>query len=298
MEKKALNQLKMKNLLEYIPFLIIAKIVQLLGIKRLNFPTKMLSGFFYNLLKIRRDVVFKNLAIAFPEKSEREREKIAQNSYYHFSRLILEIMCVPKMRKDEVVSLVKCNEVEELTKVYNRNNGLIILTAHFGNWEVGAMSVPAQMGTIMYPIIKPQRNPYITEWLKIMRESHGNKVIPLGPSIRNVYEVIKKGNLLGVVGDQRGPKEGRRVKLFGRETAIYSGTAEIVSKTLTPLYVLFAAKVSDHYQAFVERIELNDLPEDREMRINIINQKFADLLEKYVRLYPEQWFWMHNIWKY
>ncbi len=288
----------MKNLIEYILFLIIAKSVQVLGIKKLKFPAKMLSGVFYYVLKIRKDVVFKNLAIAFPEKSEKEHEIIAQKSYYHFSRLILEIMCVPKMKKEEVVSLVKCDEVEELSKVYNRKNGLIILTAHFGNWEVGAMSVPAQMGTIMYPIIKPQRNPYITEWLKNMRESHGNKVIPLGPSIRNVYEVIKKGNLLGVVGDQRGPKEGRRVKLFGRETAIYSGTAEIVSKTLTPMYVLFAARVNDHYQAFAERIDLDDLPADREMRIDIINQKFANLLEKYVRLYPEQWFWMHNIWKY
>lgn len=289
----------MKNLLEYIAFISIAKTVQLVGYKRLHIPAKILSYLFYNLLKIRKDVVLKNLKIAFPEKTEKERIIIAEKSYYHFSRLILEIMCIPKMSKDNVRSIVSCNEIPELKSVYEKGSGLIFLTAHFGNWEFGAISVPMQMGTIMHPIVKPQRNPYVTNWLKDMREKHGNRVVSLGMSIRETYKVLKEGKLLGVVGDQRGPKDGMRVNLFGRDTAIYSGTAELVLKLNTPMYVLFATRIyGTEYRAFTERIDVSNLPNDHTEKVKEINQRYMNLLEKYVRLYPEQWFWMHNIWKY
>ncbi len=288
----------MKNLLEYIPFYIISKIVQLIGLDHISGLSKFIRYLFYNLLKIRRDVVNKNLKIAFPEKTAEEIQEISKACYLHFSRFLLEIMCIPKLSYDKMLQLVRCSEIDKLKAEYAKGGGLIFLTAHIGNWEFGAISVPAQMGTIMYPIVKPQRNPYVTKWLNDMREKHGNKVIPLGISIRRIYEVIKKGNLLGVVGDQRGPKEGNRVVLFGRNTAIYSGTAEIVAKTKTPLYILFAVRENEAYRAYVEKINLDDLPQAQDEKVKLINQRYADLLEKYVRKYPDQWFWMHNIWKY
>ncbi|KUG24765.1 lipid a biosynthesis lauroyl acyltransferase [hydrocarbon metagenome] len=289
----------MKNLFEYIVFLLFVKFAQLVGVKNLHYPSKYLAFLFYNILKLRKNVVLKNLRIAFPEKSEYEIEKIAAKSYYHFSRLILEIMCYPKMSNSEVSNLLICDNVDELKAVFNEANGLVFLTAHFGNWEIGAISLPMQMGTIMYPIIKPQRNPYVTKWLNTMRETHGNKVIPLGMSIRQIYKVLKNKKLLGVVGDQRGPKDGMRVKLFGRDTAIFSGTGELVLKTKAPLYVLFAVRVEGHlYKAFSEKINFENLPAGTSEQVREINQRYMNLLEKYVKLYPEQWFWMHNIWKY
>lgn len=289
----------MKNYLEYIAFLIFAKSAQMLGIKKLNYPAKLLAFLFYDVLKLRKSVVMKNLHIAFPNKSDSEKKVIAKKSYYHFSRLILEIMCIPKMSNDEISSMLVCDNVDELAQVFNEGNGLVFLTAHFGNWEIGAISLPMQMGTVMYPIIKPQRNPYVTKWLNSMRETHGNKIISLGMSIRQIYKVIKEGKLLGVVGDQRGPQDGLRVKLFGHDTAIYSGTGELVLKTKVPLYILFAIRIEDyHYKAFSEKIDLENLPGEPVEQAREIMQRYMNLLEKFVKLYPEQWFWMHNIWKY
>ena len=289
----------MKNRLEYIAFLIIVMVAQLFGVKNLHYPSKVLSYVFLEILKLRKNVVLKNLTTAFPDKSQSEILLIAKKSYYHFSRLILEIMCIPKMSKEEMYSIVECNEIVELKSVYDEGNGLIFLTGHFGNWEFGATSIPIQMGTIMYPIIKPQRNPYITKWLQYMREKHGNKVISLGISIREIYKVLKEGKLLGVVGDQRGPKEGMRVKLFGQNTAMYGGTAELVIKLNIPMYVLFAARIEgSKFIAFTEKVNMSNLPENTQEKIVEINQRYMNLLEKYVRMYPEQWFWMHNIWKY
>jgi KDO2-lipid IV(A) lauroyltransferase len=296
---KIIYLLALKNLLEYIAFLFFVKIAQLFGFKKLHLPAKFLTFLFFNILKIRREVVKKNLSIAFPDKSDSELENISHKSYYHFSRLILEIMCIPKMSSKEMLELIDCDEIPELRDRYQEGRGLIFLTAHFGNWEIGAMSVPMQMGTIMYPIIKPQRNPYVTKWLKEMREVHGNKVIPLGISIREIYKVLKEGKLLGVVGDQRGPKEAMRVKLFGKDTAVYTGTAEMVLKLDVPIYVLFATRIKGaEYKAYTERIDLRNLPEDKTEQVKEINQRYMQILEKHIIKYPEQWFWMHNIWKY
>ncbi|MDZ7765280.1 MAG: lysophospholipid acyltransferase family protein [Melioribacteraceae bacterium] len=290
----------MKNIFEYIPFLILQKIAQTLGFNRLTSASKFLAFILHDLLKIRREVVIKNLSIAFPELKQDKLNEISKKCYLHFSRFILEIMNIPKLNIDEIKNLVECDEhdLSEIRKEYQKGRGLVFLTAHLGNWELGAISIPVQMNLKIYPIIKPQRNPYVTNWLNKMRETHGNEVIPLGISIKKIYKVLTGGGLLGVVGDQRGPKEGQRVKLFGRDTAIFSGTAEIVAKTNTPLFCLFAVRVKDHYKAFVERIDVSDMQSGKEERINAINQRYAELLEKYVRLYPEQWFWMHNIWKY
>lgn len=291
----------MKNILEYIVFLFIAKLVQLLGVRRLNYPAKILSFLFFNLFKIRTEVTLKNLAVAFPDKNQSELKSIAKKSYFHFSRLILEIMCFPKMSNSEMSNLLDCpqEDLQLLKDKYSEGLGLVFMTAHFGNWEVGAISLPIQMGTIMYPIVKPQRNPYVDKWLNDMREKHGNKVIPLGMSIRKIYQVLKDNKLLGVVADQRGPKDGMRVKLFGRDTAIYSGIGDLVIKTKTPLYILFAVRTSDYkFTAYSEEINLEELPQDHNDKVKEIIQRYVNLLEKYVKLYPEQWFWMHNIWKY
>lgn len=290
----------MKNIIEYIPFLLLIKIAQLLGFQKLSTASKFISFLLYNVLKIRRDVVIKNLSIAFTDWDRKKIDDISKKCYLHFSKFLLEIMNIPKLKIEDIKNLVECdeNDLKNLRAEYEKGNGLIFLTAHLGNWELGAISVPTQIGSTLYPIVKPQRNQYVTDWLNNMRETHGNKVIPLGISIRKIFEVLRNGGMLGVVGDQRGPKEGKRVKLFGKETAIFSGTAEIVARTNVPLYCLFAVREDEHYKAFVEKIDLNEMPSNKEEKIDAINQRFAELLEKYVRLYPEQWFWMHNIWKY
>ena len=132
-----------------------------------------------------------------------------------------------------------------------------------------------------------------------MRMKWNNKIISLGISIRNIYKELKNKNLVAMVADQRGPSEGLRVKFFGIDTAMYSGPAILAIKTGAPLiYGLTIRQPDFSYKVVLEEISLNNLPDDEEEKVREISQRLASFLEKYIKLYPEQWLWMHKIWKY
>ncbi|MCF8243173.1 MAG: lysophospholipid acyltransferase family protein, partial [Melioribacteraceae bacterium] len=146
---------------------------------------------------------------------------------------------------------------------------------------------------------KPQSNKYISKWIDDVRMQFGNKVIPLGASIRNIYKALKEGNAVGIVGDQRGSREGMRVKFFNQSTAVYPGAAQIAIKNRVPIVTVIAARVSDNkFNTFIGEIRTDDLTGSIEDQVKEVNQRYMSVLEDIIRKYPDQWFWMHNIWKY
>jgi KDO2-lipid IV(A) lauroyltransferase len=288
-----------KNKIEYVLVLTLIKIIQLLGLNGARKFGKFLASFFYYLIPIRKSVAKKNIKDAFPSLPEKRINEIALASYNNFFTTFIELLILPTLSKDKLHSLVKCEKLNILKEKYSEGKGVIFLTGHFGNWEVGAASVASQLNISMYVLAKNQRNPYVTDLVNKYREHFGNKVIKLGPSIREVYKSIKEGKIVGVVGDQRGPKEGIRVKLFNKDTAIYPGTALIALKTKVPLITVFVKRMDDGtYDAIVEEIGFENLPENETDKIKELNQRYMNILEKRVSDVPGQWFWQHKIWKY
>src|SRR4030042_1009896 len=209
------------------------------------------------------------------------------------------MMCMSYISRETVPSDVNLSNLELIEEKFNINKRLVLLTAHIGNWELGAASASSQLGIPFHVLAKPQRNPYMTNWLKSNREMFGNKEILLGLSARDIFIILKNGGIVGVLGDQRGPNESPRVKFFGRDTAINSGIAAIALKTKTPVVVaMIIRQPSGLYNVYLEELKLEELKGNKEEQIIEFNQKYMHILEKYVTKHPEQWFWMHNIWKY
>ncbi|MBL1212012.1 MAG: lysophospholipid acyltransferase family protein [Ignavibacteriae bacterium] len=288
-----------KNKIEYFLILTLIKIIQLLGLNGARKFGNFLASFFYYFIPIRKSVAKKNIKDAFPSINEKQINKIALASYKNFFTTFIELLLLPTLSKNKLHALVKCERINLLKEKYEAGNGVIFLTGHFGNWEIGAASVASQLNIQMHVLAKNQRNPYVTDLVNRYREHFGNRVIKLGPSIREVYKSIKDGKIVGVVGDQRGPKEGIRVKLFNKDTAIYPGTALIALKTKVPLITVFVKRLDDGtYDAIVEEIGFENLPENETEKIKELNQRYMNILEKRVTDAPGQWFWQHKIWKY
>ena len=259
----------------------------------------VLGAIIYYLIPIRKKVVLKNLKMAFPKKSEKEIRKIAKMNYVHFATLIFEILGMDSFSREEISSFLKFSDYHKFEKRIREGKAMLLLTAHFGNWELGATVFGIQFDRVVYVLAKQQSNSKINDWINRNRETFGNKVIPLGSSVRDLYKAVKLGGIVGVVGDQRGPKENPRVDFMGIPTAVYTGTAAIALKTNTPIIVVICIKQPDStYIGTVEEIDLNEFSGSDEEKVVAISQKYMDILTKYVREYPEQWFWMHNIWKY
>ncbi|HPN39223.1 MAG TPA: lysophospholipid acyltransferase family protein [Melioribacteraceae bacterium] len=288
-----------KNKFEFSVFSFFVRLVHKIGTQKIKYLAKILAFIFYYVLRLRLKVVKKNLAIAFPYFDKEKINKIAFSNYYNIALTFLDAMFIPKMTKEELINSVNIINNEVLIDAYNQKKGVFLLTAHFGNWEIGAASVGARMNIPINVLAKPQRNKLVSNWMDKMRSSFGNKVILLGANVKEIYKAIYNKEIVGVVGDQRGPKEnGVRVNLFGHSTSTYPGTAAIAIKLKAKLITAMVYRKNDFkYDCVFEEIKLPET-EDIDVAIKEINQKYMNILEKFVTLYPEQWFWMHNIWKY
>ena len=289
----------MTDKIEYIIFIAFSYLFKLLGIKLSRKFSSLLAVIFYYLIPIRKKTTIDNLAKAFPEYSPQKIKQIAYGNYKSFAISIIEILYIPWMSRQEIFNCINCSNIDLAKAKFSENKGMILLTAHFGNWEYMALSLGLQVGLPFSVVVKPQRNPYVTDWLNNMRCKWGNKAVPLGITIRQIYKELKDKNVIAMVSDQRGPSDGVRVKLMGRRASVYAGPSVLALKTKAPiLYAISVRQPDGTYNCEFYEISMNDLPDNEDEKITELNQRMTDFLESYIRKYPEQWLWMHKRWKY
>ncbi len=289
----------MKNIFEYILFLSCSKFFQLLGLNLSRRFSFLIAVLFYYIIPIRKKTVLENLHNAFPDYDEKKLKSIAFGSYKSFAIALAEILYIPAMSKEEIKKQVDCINVELIREKYEENKGVILLSAHFGNWEFMATSLAAQLNIPISVVIKPQRNPYVTNWMNKARTKWNNEIVPLGISIRQTYQTIKDKKIVAMVADQRGPEESIKINFFGRNLTVLTGPAALSLKTGAPILYGISVRQDDYsYKSVMTEISNENLPESNEEKIKELSQRHMAYLEGYIRKYPEQWLWMHKRWKH
>ncbi|HEX9252254.1 MAG TPA: lysophospholipid acyltransferase family protein, partial [Ignavibacteriaceae bacterium] len=253
----------------------------------------------YYIIPIRKDVVLDNLKHAFPDLSPKEIKDIAYGSYRSFAITLIEILYLPRINKDPIKNLVKINNLELVEKKEKEKNGLLLLTAHFGNWEYFAISTGLKLNKNLSVIVKSQRNPYVNNWMNKARTRLVNEVVPLGISIRNVYAALLRKGIIGLVADQRGPEESIKLNFFGRKTSVYTGPAILSLKMNSPIIYGVAIRQPDYsYKVDFVEVSKEGLPDDYDGKVKVLSERLLKLLEESIREHPEQWLWMHKRWKH
>jgi Kdo2-lipid IVA lauroyltransferase/acyltransferase len=289
----------MKNKLEYILFLSLSFITKLFGLRLSRKFSKIIAGIFYYIIPIRKKTVISNLKKAFPELPSKKIRRIAYGSYKSFAIALIEILYLPYMEEEEAERNSNFLNLDLVEEKYQEKRGVILLSAHLGNWELNAASLGAQLNIPISIIVKPQRNPYVNKWLNDVRTRWNNKVVPLGSSIRQVYKELMDKNIVALIADQRGPADGIRVNFFGIKTAVYPGPAMLALKTNAPILYGIAVRQPDYtYKIVFKEISSENLPENNEDKIIELSQRHTSYLESVIRDNPEQWLWMHKRWKY
>ena len=289
----------MKNKLEYIIFILFSGFSRLIGLNISRKFSLVLASFFFYIFPIRKKVVLKNLQIAYPESNLSTVKKTAFRIYKSFAITLVELLYLPYMKKQEIIDAVECINPELIIEKYNEGKGIILLSSHYGNWELIAISVAMRVKIPFSVIVKPLRNSYVYDWMNKARIKFGNEIVPLGISIRKTYQILKEKKIVAMVADQRGPQEGVRVNFFGREVPVYTGPAALALKTGAPIIFGIPVRQKNYkYRTLLVEISQNDLPENYEDKIKEISQRHTSYLEKIIRENPEQWLWMHDRWKY
>jgi len=289
-----------KNKLEFSLWKFFTKVVHIIGRERIPVLSKILAIIFFYLIPIRKKIVISNLTKAFPEKSKSEIKKIAFNNFMSIGITFMEIMAFREMTGEEILSLSGINNLDVAKKIVNSDKGSILLTAHVGNWELGALTMGLSLDKQINVLVKKQRNHLVANWMNEVREKFTNKEVPLGASVRELYKTLIDGGIVGIVGDQRGKKEdGVTVNFFNRPTVTFQGFAALGIKNKVPIVVVLNKRLpSGKYLFDIEEIKYDNLPEKLSDQLVELNQRYMTILENKIREAPEQWLWMHNIWKY
>jgi KDO2-lipid IV(A) lauroyltransferase len=289
-----------KNRVEFAIWIFFTKLVHIIGIKKIPVLAKSLSVLFFYFIPMRKSVVISNLSKAFPEKSEKEIKKIAYNNFVSSAITFMEIMAFERMTEDEILELSEINNLEIAKEVVDSDKGSILLTAHMGNWELGALTMGLKLKKQINVLVKKQRNRLVANWMSGVREKFTNKEVSVGASVRELYRTLMQGGVVGIVGDQRGKKEdGVVINFFNQPTVTFQGFAALAIKNKVPIVVVLnIRKPSGKYVFSIERISYDNLPEKLSDQLIELNQRYMTILENKIREAPEQWLWMHNIWKY
>lgn len=289
----------MKNIVEYILFISLSLFFRTIGLNLSRKFSFAIAFVFYHFIPIRKNVVFDNLRQAFPNYSEDKIEQIAYGSYKSFCITLAEILYMPWLSEEKLKSTMVCNDKNKIAERYEEGNGVILLSAHLGNWEYLATSVALQLNKKFNVVVKPQRNPYVNKWMNKYRTKWTNDVVPLGVSIRNIFSVLLNKGIVAMVADQRGPEESLKLEFFGRKTSVYIGPAVLSLKTNAPIIYGLSVRQSDfNYDVKIIEVDRSNLPEDEQAKIRVLTERMLAVLEDIIRKYPEQWLWMHRRWKH
>jgi KDO2-lipid IV(A) lauroyltransferase len=244
-------------------------------------------------------MAIENISKAFPDYSKKKVRQTALDTYKSFSITIMETLYIPHISKSKMMGSVCFVNKEILVKKIKERKGVIVLSAHFGNWEYLAVSLALQLDLPLAILIKVQRNPYVTRFMDKARTKWSNEVIPVGTAVKKIFKALDNGRIVCMAADQRGNVDGIRIEFLGLMSSVYSGPAVVAIKTGSDIVLAISVRQPDYsYKVELTELSFDNLPENYDEKIKEICRRYLNSLEGFIRQYPQQWLWLHNRWKY
>jgi Kdo2-lipid IVA lauroyltransferase/acyltransferase len=256
-----------------------------------------LGAAFYAFDAPRRRVALDNLARAFPRRSPAERRTIARRVFKHFGRMLCELLKFSTLGADEMLSRVEFEGDDRARQAYAAGRGVFFLTAHFGCWETNGLVHGLQLAPIGV-MARPLDNPMLHDLLERVRQCTGNWVIYRKGGIRRTLRALESGQGVAILIDQHihGP-DATLVDFFNRPAATTTALAALALRTGAPVIPVFAVPTTPGRYRMIYEHAVQPPGPDSPDPIREFTQRCTDVLEMYVRRYPELWLWMHRRWR-
>ena len=296
--------MKKNSLIEYPTYLLI----RLFGFVVISLPLKLnfilgraIGILGYYLLKKKRRLVLKNLKTAFAEDySLEEIKRLAKKAFISLALNIIETLYIPRIDYRYINKHIRIENQKYLDAALGKGTGVILLAYHMGNWELANITCGLQ-GYTYKVIVNEQRYPLLNELLNRYRESKGCKTISRGVALREILRALKDNEVVAMVGDQGG-REGYFSNFFGLSTSTPTGFVRFALNTgarIIPAIIIRERRF--YHRIILEKpleIEGKDNAGNDEQNLEYYLAESNKLLERYVSLYPQEYFWFYKIWKY
>lgn len=247
-----------------------------------------------------RDRTLKHLRIAFQnEKSNSEIHKIACGVFQNLAQTGIEILQFPKLNAHKITSFVELGDAPGVyKKLLSEGKGLISITAHIGNWELlaGVLSLSGISGCVIGRRLYYE--PY-NQWILSLRSSLNVPTVYKDESAKKILSVLKSNQCVGLLPDQdMDTVRGVFVPFFGKPAYTTIAPVKLAMATGAPIILNFLIrKPGNRYQLILGDILRPDSKDTSEESIRNWTLKWMKGIESIIRLYPEQWVWMHNRWR-
>jgi KDO2-lipid IV(A) lauroyltransferase len=289
----------MAHLIEYLLFQSVGFVLRLFPLSAVRRMGALVGGFVGATLGYRRAITLDNLRNAFPEMDEKALKGLMRSAFQSVGTSLFEFAYFPRLSVEAINDLIKIEDPEFIRDIYARGKGVILLTAHFGNWEMIAQSIPAIAGIPVHVIVKPQANRFVDRKINEWRTKFGNIAVPMESSVREMLKVLREKKAVGIVGDQTAAKESAAVPFFGRDVPTFEGPSMFSLKTGAPLLLGFAVRQADgNYIAQFFEVPSSDLKAYTPANVLTLTKRHVAMTEAVIRKYPDQWMWMHKRWKH
>lgn len=252
----------------------------------------------YKVAGYRKKIVYTNLKNSFPQKTEKEIQKIVREFYHFFCDWILEMIKSITISKEESIKRCHLTDTQILEDFAKQNKHLIYVMGHMGNFEYGGPEMEFNTPYKLYVIYKPQANKYFDNLIKKKRTRFGTGVIPMASVYRDMIKMREHSqlNATAFISDQTPlPSNAYWTTFLNQETPIFKGTETIAKKLNYPVIFLSTKRTKRGFYEMTPEL-LCENP--KETAPGELSEMHTKRLEQDIMEQPEIWLWSHKRWKH
>jgi len=274
------------------------KLLSCLPLSALYAVGDTLFFFTYHVFRWRRGLAAANLARSFPEKSDAERAAILKQSYRNLGDLIAEIIWSYGATPEQMKGRVTVENPELIIDETRAGRSVLLMTAHFCNWEWQVLAGNTALDRPMFPVYKPQRVAAMDRFLLEVRARFGGTPIPHKTLTRELIRRRSEAQVYAMVADQTPTIDEPKywTRFLDQDTAFFVGADAIARILKAPVVFVEMYRVArGRYRMRVSMLARP--PYDRGAGTAVI-ERYARALENEIRNSPADWLWIHRKWKY
>jgi len=240
-----------------------------------------------------------NLRLAFPELPERARRVILNRMVCNLGWMAAEFARLPHYTRGNIEKTILLDGFENFAAAERAGKGVLFLTGHMGAWELGPFAHALCSGPVHF-FVRPIDNSRVDALVNRYRCASGNQPIKKNESARAALRILHHGGVVGVLADQNTvPAEAVFADFFGIPAATSSGIARLARRTgaaVVPAYTYWDQQIGKYRLRYEPALELA-VTDDEQSDIRNYSARFNEVIEDYVRRFPDQWLWVHRRWK-
>ncbi len=287
---------RLKHLVEYAALRMVSAVITLLPRAQAAAAGRSIGRIIHFLMGSRAQIGKKNLLDSFPGMDVKQADTLIKKCWENLGESAAEFIKMPDFGKDDIFAASDIEGMEYLRQSYQAGKGALIITAHYGCWELGAKVWPLS-GFNTAVVARRVKNPWVNAWVTKIRSCQGVRVILARDAARESIRWLKGGNLLAVLIDHRVADGGLQVPFFGRPAWTTGLPALLALRYKVPVHMVRAWREGDRVQVRVEpALDFAGLGTS-EADIIEATLRMNRVVERWVRERPEAWLWIHNRWK-